>query len=62
MYIAFDLQSEHISNYYGFYVLRTQQEHYNENTPSSTVTVSCTEENERLDESDDESSDLDRNK
>ena len=25
MYISFDLQSEHISNYYEFYLLRTQQ-------------------------------------
>ena len=31
MYIAFDLQSKHISNGYKFYLLRTQQEHQNEN-------------------------------
>ena len=46
MYIAFNLQSEHISNYYEFYLLRTQQEHHNENVCFSTVTESYTEENE----------------
>ena len=46
MYIAFDLQSEHISNYYELYLLRTQQEHQNENASSSTVTESYTEDNE----------------
>ena len=58
MYIAFDLQSEHISNYYEFYLLRTSQEHHNENASSSTVTESYTEENERVSDSDDELSDL----
>ena len=59
MYIAFDLQSEHISNYYEFYLLKNQQEHHNENASSSTVTESYTEENKRVDDSDDELSDLD---
>ena len=59
MYISFDLQSEHISNYYEFYLLRTQQKHHNENTSSSTVTQCYTEENERVGDSDDELSDLD---
>ena len=59
MYIAFDLQSEHIINYYEFYLLRTQQEHRNENTSSSTVAESYNEENERVSDSDDELSDLD---
>ena len=59
MYIAFGLQSEHISNYYKFYILRTQQEHHNENNSSSIVTESYTEENERVDDSTDELSDLD---
>ena len=58
MYIAFDLQSEHISNYYEFYLLRTQQEHRNENASYSTVTESYTEENERVSDSDDELSDF----
>ena len=58
MYIAFNLQSEHISNYYEFYLLRTQQEHYNENVSFSAVTESYTEENERVVDSDDELSDL----
>ena len=59
MYIAFNLQSEHISNYYEFYLLRTQQEHHNENASSSTVTESYTEENERVGDGDDELSGLD---
>ena len=59
MYISFDLQSEHISNYYEFYLLRTQQKHHNENTSSSTVTQCYSEENERVGDSDDELSDLD---
>ena len=59
MYIAFHLQSEHISNYYEFYLLRIQQEHQNGNAFSSTVTESYTEENERVDDSDDKLSNLD---
>ena len=59
MYIAFDLQFEHISNYYEFYLLMTQQEHHNENASSSTVTESYTEDNERVDDSGDELSDRD---
>ena len=59
MYIAFDIQSEHISNYYELYLLRTQQGHHNENASSSTVAESYTEENERVDDIDDELSDLD---
>ena len=42
MNIAFDLQSVYISNYYEFYLLRTQPEH-NENASSSTVTENYTE-------------------
>ena len=59
MYIAFDIQSEHISNYYELYLLRTQQEHHNENASSSTVAESYTEENERVDDIDDELFDVD---
>ena len=59
MYISFDLQSEHISNYYEFYLLRTQQDYHSENASSSTVTESCSEENERVDDSDYELSYLD---
>ena len=58
-YIACNLQSEHISKYEEFYLLRTQQEHHNDNASPSTVTESYTEENERVGDSDDELSDLD---
>ena len=58
MYIAFDIQFEHISNYYELYLLRTQQGHHHENA-SSTVTESYIDENERFDDNDDELSDLD---